>query len=141
MSRPRSPRSAARSPRGTASRRTTTRDRARALTGSRRQIEATLDRFDDVRDVYRIRLGSRQRVVFRLVGPRGGNANLALWRPGTRHVTGRGARRANRVAVSARPGSRERIVYRARRAGVYFLEVRLVNGRSGPYGLSLAKGA
>ena len=115
--------------------------RARALVGSRRQIEATLDRFDDVRDVYRIRLGSRQRVVFGLVGPRGGNANLALWRPGTRHVTGRGARRANRVAASARPGSRERIVYRARRAGVYFLEVRLVNGRSGPYRLSLAKGA
>lgn len=113
--------------------------RAYPLRGRTRDVEATLDRFDDPRDVYRIHLRPRDRLVVRLAGPRRANGNLALWRPGTVHVAGDAARRANRVAASTRRGSSESIAYRARRAGSYFLEVSLANGRSGLYRLSVEK--
>ena len=111
--------------------------RAFALRGPHRTVEATLDRFDDVRDVYRIRLGRGQRARFRLLGPGGGNSNLVLWRPGTSRLAE--SRRSDRLLASVGPGSRERIEFRARRAGGYFLEVRLAGGRGGPYRLEIAK--
>jgi subtilisin family serine protease len=105
----------------------------------RRVVEATLDRWDDMRDVYRVRLRRGQRLHLALDGPAGGQSNLYLWRPGTRAVAGGAARRANRLAAATRPGSRERLGFRARRAGAHYVEVRLVAGRSGPYRLGVAK--
>ncbi len=109
-----------------------------ALRGARRTIKATLDRFDDTRDVYRVRLSRGQSLFLRLAGPAGGQSNLYLWRPGTRRV-GPGANLRNRVARSTRRGSTERIDFRATRAGAYYVEVRLLSGRSGAYRLGLAK--
>ena len=109
--------------------------RAYTLRGARRTVDATLDRYEDVRDVYRVRLVRGTRAVFELAGPSGGNSNLVLWRPATRSVTGTARRSARPVAASARPGSAERIVHRVRRTGWYFVEVTLVSGRSGSYRL------
>lgn len=113
--------------------------RAHTLRGRRRTVEATLDRFEDVRDVYRLWLRAGRRAVFRLAGPAGGNSNLHLWRPGTARITGASRRIANRVAASARSGSTERIAYRPRRSGWYSVEVFLAAGRSGPYRLGIEK--
>ena len=112
--------------------------RAFTLGAGRRTVEATLDRYDDVRDVYRVRLRAGRVARLTLAGPAGGNSTLVLWRPGTKAVAGNGARRENRVSASAHPGSREAIAFRVRRGGWYFVEVRLVSGRSGAYRLDLA---
>jgi serine protease len=103
------------------------------------QLRATLDRYDDVADVYRVFLRRGQRGIFRLNGPARTNTNLFLWKPGTTRVTGRARGRAVSVAVSKRPGAGEWISYRARRRGWHFLEVHLVAGRGGQYRLSVAK--
>jgi subtilisin family serine protease len=114
--------------------------RAFRLYGARRAITATLHRYDDFMDVYRIRLRRGQRAVFRLNGPTGSNTNLVLWQPGTRRVVeSRDRRRAKRAAQSIRLGARERIVYRARTTGWYYLEARMFSGRSGQYRLTVRK--
>jgi subtilisin family serine protease len=114
--------------------------RAFHLRGPRRAITATLHRYDDFMDVYRIRLRRGQRVVVRLNGPAGSNTNLVLWQPGTRRVAeSRDRRLARRAAQSLRLGARERIVYRARRTGWYYVEARLWSGRSGQYRLAFRK--
>jgi subtilisin family serine protease len=114
--------------------------RAFHLRGARRAIRATLHRYDDFMDVYRIRLRARQRVVVTLNGPAGSNTNLVLWQPGTRRVAeSRDRKRARRAAQSIRLGARERIVYRARKAGWYYVEARLWSGRSGQYQLRVRK--
>jgi hypothetical protein len=85
-------------------------------------------------------LRAGQRAVFRLHGPAGSNTNLILWGPGTRSVDARrDRRRAERAAQSVRAGARERIVYRARRAGWHYLEARMSSGRTGPYRLTIRK--
>ena len=113
--------------------------RAFGLRGASRTIEATLDRYDDVRDVYRVWLNAGQRAEFALAGPQGGESDLALWKPGTKGVTGAQRNRRNRVALSAGPGAHERIVLRVRRTGSYFLETRLPSGASGAYTLTIRK--
>ena len=113
--------------------------RAASLGGGSRLVEATLDRYEDVRDVYRVRLRARQSLRLSLDGPAGGQSNLFLWRPGTKAVTGAAVRRVDRLAAAAHPGSRERIGFRARRAGWHYVEVRLASGRSGAYRLAITK--
>jgi hypothetical protein len=104
------------------------------------RIRATLDPFDDRRDVYRIPLQEGQRVDIRLNGPERGNSNLYLWRPGTRTLdSGARLRRANRLAASASPSWKERIVHRARTRGDHFVEVRLPRGKPGQYTLTILK--
>jgi subtilisin family serine protease len=109
------------------------------LAARRRVVDATLDRFDDARDVYRLRLVRGRRLVLSLDGPEGGRSDLFLWRTGTTSVLGAARKRVNRLAASARPGSGERIAYRAKRTGWHFVEVRLAGGRSGAYRLTLAR--
>jgi hypothetical protein len=110
--------------------------RARRLFGSGSiQFRATLDFWDDPVDVYAIRLRAGQRLSVTLRGPARTNANLALWRPGTRTVQGTVPRRL-RVARSARPGPNEQVAYRAPAAGWYFLEVRLAGPGSGGYSVA-----
>jgi subtilisin family serine protease len=110
--------------------------RAFRLSRRARTVIATLDRFEDVRDVYRLRLAAGQRVGLRLEGR--GNANLFLWRPGTTTLL-QGRLNANRIAASVRPGSNELIAHRARRTGFFYVEVRLGAGRVGRYRLTIAR--
>jgi serine protease len=113
--------------------------RARTLSETVTTVEATLDRWDDVRDVYRIRLVAGRRIVLALDGPLGANSSLFLWRPGTARVAGPGARRADRLAESRQPGSLEQIAFRARRTGWYYVEARLASGAGGEYRLTVAR--
>ena len=113
--------------------------RARSLWGLNRTVKATLTRYDDIRDVYRVYLRAGRRAVFRVAGLADADLKLVLWRPGTRRITGAERRWANRLAATDTPSSRERLVYRASRSGWYFLEVRLVAGRAGLYRLAIAK--
>jgi len=110
------------------------------LGGKAVRIRATVDPFDDRRDVYRISLRSGQRVDLRLNGPVRGRSSLHLWRPGTRTLdSGARLRRANRIASSAGPSWQERIVHRARTRGYHYVEVRLPGGKAGEYMLTILK--
>ena len=110
------------------------------LRGGAIRIRATVDPFDDRRDVYRIGLRKGQRVEIHLNGPHRGNSNLFLWRPGTPTLdTGARALRANLLAKSTSPSWTERIVVRARQRGNHFVEVRLPRGKAGQYTLTITK--
>ncbi len=110
--------------------------RALPLANGRRRIEATLERWDDRRDVFRIGLRRGERIVASVVGPPGSDVNLFLWRPGTEKV---GLRRADRAARALGPGRRERLVHRATARGLYSLELRLPTGAGGAYELTLSR--
>ena len=61
---------------------------AHTIFGSKgHQLEATVDAFDDPRDVYRINFRSGRTATMKLDGPAGKKLTLVLWRPGTAHVT------------------------------------------------------
>jgi hypothetical protein len=105
---------------------------------SKRTIQATLDRYEDDADVYRVHLVAGDRTTITLRGPADADANLLLWEPGTETVVGPKPQGA--VAESStKPGPRERIRYRAERTGWYFVNVRLVSGPGGPYRLLVQK--
>ena len=112
--------------------------RAFRLGRNARLMAATLDRFEDARDVYRVWSPRGQRVEFRLDGR--GSANLHLWRPGTTTVFGGRRVGANRLAASTNAGTAERIVFRARRGGSFFVEARLAGGRAAVYKLTITRG-
>ncbi len=98
-------------------------------------IRATIDFWDDPRDVYRVHLARGQRLVAALRGRAGTNPNLILWRPRTRDIDA--ASPSRRAASSFRPDARERLAYRARKAGWYYLEVGLRGRTSAAYRLRL----
>jgi hypothetical protein len=103
-----------------------------------KSLRATLDFWDDQIDVYRMRLKARERLVLDLEGPKGTTVNLLLWRPGTKRVGGlRG--QEMRVAQAIRPGPSQRLVYRVKRGGVYYIEVKLVTRNFGSYTLGIAR--
>jgi subtilisin family serine protease len=108
------------------------------LSSRTKLIRATLDFWDDPRDVYRVRVSAGQRLRLRATGPTGTDTDLALWKPGTRRLDGVRAR-ARRAAQSVRPGASEQIVYRARRGGWYYVELSVVRGGSGTYTLALSR--
>jgi subtilisin family serine protease len=114
-----------------------TRSRAATLRGTHRALRPTLERYEDVRDVYRIELQAGQRATFTLRSPRRSNADLALWRPHTEKLDGASA--SARLAFSTRIRARDTIVLRAARTGWYFLEVKLRRGRGGSYDLTVVK--
>ena len=104
----------------------------RALRG-----RATLDTWDDPNDVYRIRLKRGQR-------PLSGRALGLAWTPrscsGSRRCSrSRCATDSLRARRSIHPaGAPERIRYRARRAGWYYLQVKLARPGSGSYSIRIA---
>ena len=105
---------------------------ARAFRG-----RATLDAWDDPNDVYRIRLRRGQRVSVLVRAGTGLDASLALWKPALRTLAA--ARDGLRAARSIHPpGAPERIRYRARSAGWYYLQVKVARG-SGPYSIRIAR--
>jgi Subtilase family len=108
------------------------------LWGARRVVKATLDFWDDQNDVYRLYLRRGQQVGVSLVAAAGLDPALALWRPGTVEVDDL-SRQDLRAQLSSTAGPDERIRYRAKVAGWYFLHVKLGTPGSGGYRLSFAK--
>jgi subtilisin family serine protease len=110
-------------------------------TRGRGTINATADFWNDPVDVYRIRLRKRQQLSLFLNGPQGANANLALWKPGTKTVQDLSpTAQRKRVAQSHRSGSTERITaYRARSGGWYYVEVRMASKSFGTYQLTYSR--
>jgi subtilisin family serine protease len=109
--------------------------RATTILRRRLTIRATIDFWDDARDVYRVHLSRGQRFLATLRGRPGTNPNLILWRPGTRDIDA--TPRSHRVASSFHPDAIERIAYRASRTGWYYLEVGLRGRKNTSYWLKL----
>jgi subtilisin family serine protease len=113
---------------------------ATPLRQARADFSATLDFWDDNVDVYKVHLRARQRVVVTLDGPRGVNTDLLLWKPGTQRVQGLSlALLRQRVALSAKPGTREQISHRAKTTGWYYVEAKIVQPGAGSYRLRFTK--
>jgi hypothetical protein len=109
--------------------------RARRLMRSVRGLHATLERWEDRRDVYRIRLRRGERLAAFLAGPAGSRVRLLLWAPGTKADP----RRGDLVASTQARGRNARLARRVAEGGWYALELRMPSGRGGAYGLSLAR--
>jgi serine protease len=105
---------------------------------AQRRIDATLDFWDDQQDVYKVALRRGQRMYVGLTGPPRTDVNLMLWRPGTTHVDDL-RRQHRRLTQSARPGPREWLAFRAPRAGLYYLQVKMASAGSGRYRLRIVK--
>jgi hypothetical protein len=113
--------------------------RAAPVWGRRQEIAATLDFWNDQTDVYRIRLRRGQRVRAVLKGlPRGAETSLVLWRPGTRRVDEL-ANNARRLAARDDVGIDKQIVFRAKRGGWYYLQVKLSTPLVSRYSLRFVK--
>ena len=115
---------------------------ARAYTafGSNRRIQATVDFWDDQDDVYAISLGRNQPVYVGLTGADTSvDLSLALWTSQARYLE-RVADYRYRVRTSARDGSRQYFSYRARRAGTFFVQVRMSSPGATRYRLVIVKG-
>lgn len=109
------------------------------LYGARRTFTATIDYYDDPYDVYRVELTKGERVDLRTSASwPATKVGLLLWRPGTRTVIGK-TPKGQRVAASLRAGGVEHIVYRARKAGWYYVEVEATAPGSGAYAFTLTK--
>jgi subtilisin family serine protease len=111
---------------------------AATLPRGTRTLRATLDFWDDQLDVYRVQLKQGDRVRLSLAGPKGNTINLLLWRPGTKRVGGLHGQEM-RVAQSIRRGPAQRLAYRVKRAGAYYVEAKLVTRGSGAYTLTVAR--
>ncbi len=109
------------------------------LSGQSGSLTATLDFWDDQSDVYRIRLQRGQK-LFAVLSPRGTDTILALWKPETVHVDDLRAQ-SMRLRASRKVGRVERLSYRARRTGFYYLQVKIqaAGGGDGSYALQFSK--
>jgi subtilisin family serine protease len=94
------------------------------LRGSRPTVGATLDYWDDAVDVYRVKLARGQRLLARVRA-----------RPKVDLLV-RGAGKTW-LAHTATPGQKEHLVYRVRRTGWYYVEVRVARPGAGRYTLRL----
>lgn len=106
-------------------------------------IRASLDYWDDPNDVYAVRLPRGARMVATLDGRTTPDVNLVLWRPGTRRIS-ESRSLVNVAASSASPQSFEVIRYGlrrggVRRAGVYYLQVRIAEPGAGRYTLRIVR--
>ena len=109
------------------------------LYGLHRAFTATIDYYDDPQDVYRVKLRKGERVTLRTSARWPvTKVGLLLWQPGTATVLD-GNRSRQRVAASVHAGDVERIVYRAAKAGWYYVEVKATGAGSGPYTLGVVK--
>ena len=99
---------------------------AHALFGRKPSVTATLDLWDDPVDVYRVRLARGERLnVVAQARWAGAAVGLSLWRDKT-------------VARTLHPGRTQRLSFRAKTAGKYFVELRDRAG-AGRYLLQLTK--
>ena len=113
---------------------------ARARPVRRKRLTATLDFWNDQNDVYAVRLrrGQRLRVGLKGIGKAGPDLNLAIWLPGTMRVDHQRSV-AQLAGYSNRPGANERLVQRAAKAGVYYVQVKISTPGAGPYVLTLRR--
>jgi subtilisin family serine protease len=96
----------------------------------------TLDTWDDPNDVYSIKLRKGQGIS---VVVRSGklDTSIVLWKPGLQALAL--ATDELRARRSVHPeGVPERLVYRARTSGWYYLQVKLARAGSGPYSIHIA---
>jgi subtilisin family serine protease len=112
--------------------------RARRLGDGRDHVLASLDFWDDRRDVYRIRLHRGEGLRASIRGTAGTDMNLMLWKPGLRRL-GPTATRRLLAARSAGPGANESVSYRAPVTGWYFVQVAMRQEGAGGYSLRLLR--
>jgi len=114
--------------------------RSYELFGAMRQIDATVDFWDDQDDVFAINLRKGQPVYVGLKSPgTAADLNLAFWLPGTRSIEDVKSVRF-RARISARPGARQYLSYRADAAGTYYVQVRMASPGLARYRLTVIKG-
>ncbi len=104
------------------------------LFGPRRQVDATLDYWNDRDDVFRVYLRAGNRLNVAEVSD-GARPVLALWRPGTESIDAASVR-LRRLAVRP-PGAT--LSYRARAAGWYVLLASLSRPGVAAYRLTISK--
>jgi hypothetical protein len=104
------------------------------LFGPRRQVDATLDYWNDRDDVFRVYLRAGNRLNVAEVSD-GARPVLALWRPGTESIDAASVR-LRRLAVRP-PGAT--LSYRARAAGWYVLLASLSRPGMAAYRLTISK--
>ena len=98
--------------------------------------QASLDTWDDPNDVYRIKLERGQGLSV-VVHSRDLDTSIVLWKPALQSLAQ--ATDSLRARRSIHPaGVPERIRYRARRAGWYYLQVKLANPGAGSYSIRIA---
>ncbi|HET8652530.1 MAG TPA: S8 family serine peptidase [Gaiellaceae bacterium] len=100
-------------------------------------IVAALDYWDDPNDVYAVRLRKGGRLAVTLTGRAQADVNLILWKPGTRRVESRSSGLVARASATA--STVEFVRYRARRAGIYYINVRIVQPGAGDYVLRVVR--
>jgi hypothetical protein len=110
---------------------------ARKVWGNHPDVTATLDYWDDAKDVYRVRLGRGQHLQARFVAHWSrAQVDLTLWRPGS-DLRGRNGR----VAATAHAGRTQHLGYRAPHTGWYYVQLRIAHHGGGRYALRLTKSA
>jgi subtilisin family serine protease len=113
---------------------------ANTVWGSAGRIRATLDFWDDPRDVYRVRLQAGQRFTATATGSTNVTPLLVLWKPGTQRVDLRTlAALKLRAALSTGTSETQSLAFRVARTGWYYLEAKTPRAGFGPYMLQIAK--
>ena len=113
--------------------------RAAGVSGRDRRLSATVDFWDDQDDVYAVGLRRGQAVYVGLTAAEdAADLNLALWLPQTQSIEDVRSLRW-RVRLSARPGGRDYLSYRARASGTYFIQVRMSVPGATAYRLAIVK--
>jgi subtilisin family serine protease len=113
--------------------------RAYTTYGSNRRLQATIDYWDDPDDVYAIQLERNQPVYVGLTGvDTTVDVTLAFWLPKARSIENVGETR-HRARISARPGSRQYLSFRPRRAGTYYIQVHSASPGATRYRLAIVK--
>ena len=102
---------------------------AHPLGGRTPTVKATVDYWDDPKDVYRVKLARGQRLEA-LVRARRATIALSVLRDG---------RRPARVAKTRTAAKKERLAFRARKAGWYDVQLLVTEPGSGRYTLHLSK--
>jgi hypothetical protein len=110
--------------------------RAWRLGARRSHVLASLDYWDDRRDVYRVRLRRGEGLRASIRGSAGTDMNLMLWKPGVSRL-GPATSRRLLAARSAGPGATESVSYRAPSTGWYFVQVSMREEGAGGYSLRL----
>lgn len=113
---------------------------AAKLWGLDRQFHATADFWDDQDDVYAIQLRKGQQVYVGLTAADlKADLSLALWLPGTRSVDDL-TKLHLRARLSARPGGREYLTFRATQAGEHYVHVKMSAPGATRYRIIVLKG-
>jgi len=100
--------------------------------GKHNKVTATIDYWDDPVDVYRVPLAPHELLRAQLTA--GAGITLELWQPKTVHVD-----RPSSGSLLIEQTSLNHLRYRARRRGMYYLEVKEASPAFSPYTLTLDK--